>query len=555
MALIGIGLMSYVGWRAVTLSFTHDESYTFTRFIDLTVGRIMTYDHSILPNNHILNTLLMKLVHMTLGDDPAVLRLPNWLALGLYLTAAAACTRFLRNRSVRFGGFVLLAVNVYLMDFFGLARGYGLGAALMMASVYGLLCYVERPGYRPLFLSLSAATLAVIANFILLNYFLVLLIVLNLVFVDQWTRSDAGFSLLRFVLRKNSPLILNFLVLTCLLYLPLSRIVRSGTLFGGDTDFWSETVRSMARTYLYHQPWIGWQLVVQIVIAAAAVAALVDAGAQTRRWPRNAFDTNIYLTALLWLSVLASISQHWLLDTPYLTDRTALFYVPLLALTLVFLIDRWAEAPAVGRAVRATMFCLVLLACLNFVVNRNFTHTAEWRYDAQNEEVLRDLAQLRERQDGPDRVYLGVTWLLEPSLNFYRRTWSLSWLAPLGRRLQPAAPYQYFLLLPRDRLGWSGPDLELIRHYSLSGVTLFRRMTTRQTPSSGPGGTDHGSEAPRGRPDTDTPRLSGLRLSPLGRGTLRSACPPQPWLPLSGSSARRPSGPSPASPVWIHPPP
>lgn len=472
--LVGLGLLTYVGLRVVALSFTHDESYTFTRFIDLSFVRVMTYDHWLLPNNHILNTLSMQMMHCLFGADPWALRFPNWLALGGYIAAAAGCLGFVRGRLSYVVGLVILTVNPYLLDFFGLARGYGLAIALMMGSLFCGLRYGRLSERRWLWASLVFGVLAVMANFILLNYFICLMMMLNVVFVGRWLRSDRHPSWPRFLWRENRPLLLTSAVLASVVAVPLARIVEAGTLYGGGADFWTDSVRSLVHAYLYGRPWTAGRAGLEIGVAVVSLAALIGLGRQLRRWPQEPLEPDARVTLVVLFCVAGAVVQHAWLGTPYLTGRTATFYMPLFALMAALLLGRWAATARWGRPVRTAAVALGVLVVLNFAANANLTHTLEWRYDADNERVLRDLAGLREARDGPATVNLGASWLLEPSLNFYRRTWSLSWLAPITRTLDPAVTYEYYLLLPRDRGRWRGPPLEVVTYYPVSGAMLFR---------------------------------------------------------------------------------
>ena len=74
--------------------------------------------------------------------------------------------------SIRVLGLLLGLANPYVLDFFSLARGYGLALAAVAVSVVFTLGYVERP--RPLAAAAATAfgAIAVLANFATLTYLL-----------------------------------------------------------------------------------------------------------------------------------------------------------------------------------------------------------------------------------------------------------------------------------------------------------------------------------------------------------------------------------------------
>ena len=58
---LSMAILFYVVFRAINLSITHDEAFTYTRYVNHSYAEIVTYETgNILPNNHILNTVSQK---------------------------------------------------------------------------------------------------------------------------------------------------------------------------------------------------------------------------------------------------------------------------------------------------------------------------------------------------------------------------------------------------------------------------------------------------------------------------------------------------------------
>ena len=71
-------------YRAVTLSVTVDEAYTYTQFVlPPALAGAGEYD----ANNHVLHTLLVKLSTRALGASDVTLRLPALAGAALFFTA------------------------------------------------------------------------------------------------------------------------------------------------------------------------------------------------------------------------------------------------------------------------------------------------------------------------------------------------------------------------------------------------------------------------------------------------------------------------------------
>ncbi|MBK8369526.1 MAG: hypothetical protein IPL10_19670 [Bacteroidetes bacterium] len=82
-AIVGLGILWYIIYKAATTSFTHDESYTYTHYVHQGFMDIISYKTPY-TNNHILNTVLMKYCEVFFGSSELSLRLPNILAFILY---------------------------------------------------------------------------------------------------------------------------------------------------------------------------------------------------------------------------------------------------------------------------------------------------------------------------------------------------------------------------------------------------------------------------------------------------------------------------------------
>ena len=79
-------LVAYSGYRAATASFTHDESYSYLLFASGPLEEILIAgERPVSANNHLLNSLLMKLNASVFGTSELSLRLHSVLAHGLFL--------------------------------------------------------------------------------------------------------------------------------------------------------------------------------------------------------------------------------------------------------------------------------------------------------------------------------------------------------------------------------------------------------------------------------------------------------------------------------------
>lgn len=116
--------------RSAVSGITYDEACTYLGFglIDLFRPRTLYALFSregCIANNHWLNTILIRLLQMTVRADYSefVIRLPSLCFFALYLVGLAYAYR---RGHCSLPALLLLVSNYYLLEFYGLARGYGM---------------------------------------------------------------------------------------------------------------------------------------------------------------------------------------------------------------------------------------------------------------------------------------------------------------------------------------------------------------------------------------------------------------------------------------------
>ncbi len=398
--------LTVVGLRLVQVPMTHDESSTVLNYSYLPVVDILT-NQPPSANNHILNTLLVKGMIALGGMEKLLIRLPNFLALALYLGFGYSLVRALtRSRSGQWLGLGLLLFNPYLLEFFALARGYGLGLGFMLAAT--AMGYRFLKGQRMGDLAGGAvfSLLAVWSNLTQLNFFVAWIGGLNLYMWANWPTFGQ-----RRWLAANALLLLTAALLGALLFQPVQALLHSGELYyGGTTGFFADTVRSLIDHTLYGQAYFGrdFPLTLSLMAVAAVLAGTVLSILPIVRGA--AAGPAFYLAAMLALMVLSTVVQfHWL-GTRLLIGRTALLFLPIAALLVLHLMR---YAPPWGRWV---LFSILLLHLYRAV---NFNQARDWWYDRKTEQVFWYLQE--QHADPRDTISLGADWVFGPTLNFYNR--------------------------------------------------------------------------------------------------------------------------------------
>ena len=121
-------------YRAATQSFTIDESFTFLHYVNVSFSQAIA-EYS--ANNHVLQSLLMRVFRRLLGRSELVMRLPTLIGCVLYLTAVYGITSAsIRNGWLRLLALAVMTLNPLVLDLLVAARGYALALGLSWWALY-----------------------------------------------------------------------------------------------------------------------------------------------------------------------------------------------------------------------------------------------------------------------------------------------------------------------------------------------------------------------------------------------------------------------------------
>jgi hypothetical protein len=417
--------------KAVAAPITHDEAITILAYAWNTPVEVWSMAAYPDAGNHILNTILIGYSHRLFGISEWASRLPNITAFTMAAAATSLiCLGQLSLRGlVAAGAVACVLFQPIVLDYFALARGYGLAAAFMLVAIWQAQCFlVEKPSARRAVLAQLAAGLAVLSNFALLNYFLVQTAVFCAV-IMRWGRPHPGEPPVSG--RRRAQLLATIIgtggILAGMVWLPLS-VLRAGDAFyfGGTGTFWSDTVGSLVEDLLYRSgaERDGRRRLLELAVLSVLVAALWQIWrSRTRLWPLPAHA--FYLLLLTGIAA-ATMLQHYLLGVPFLIHRTASFLIPIFLLLIISIAAR--DRHRIGAA-------FILLGGLLTVLHLAATYHPErhlaWAYDRDTPEMLEVLSR---QVDTPgDVIDLAVSWQYEPAVNYYIRRQGIQWLAPVTR--------------------------------------------------------------------------------------------------------------------------
>jgi hypothetical protein len=385
-------------------------------------------------------------------------------------------------------GFLLLNLNPYMLEFFSLARGYGLALGFMMCSIYFCLRYLESRERGPLnvFLASLFAGLSLLSSFPFVNYYFGMCAVVTVVTLSRLRSWPSG--RLAFVFRNGFPLVftsLVFIMISAPPMLKLRQVMPSlrqveGFVVGGKVGFWEDTVLSLIRSSLYRQTYTD-ALVTPLAIVLM-VMVVVGGGLFLYGMWRQWFDQRLALTFVavpITLTIAASsILQHHLLGVEYLKDRIAVMFVPLVSLVVLASTAYVASAgqrPVVRNAGVLVLTLFTLGASLHTLKSFNVTHSLVLRGNASTRQVVDDLTaehQASREQGLRGRLTLGSSPVYRPTIDYYTVSRKLTWLKSVNL-LSPEADYVYYR--PEDEPTVSEMSVTPLTVYPISDAVLAKK--------------------------------------------------------------------------------
>jgi hypothetical protein len=419
LALAAVSAMLWAVARASVQSITMDEADTYLSF----VGRPAPFHWWAFPNNHILNSALMRMFTLIFGVSHLTVRLPALIGGAIYIGVCwYLCVLLPARFALRFPLFLCLVYNPFVFDFLVAARGYSWAVAL-------LLCVVAVPAAglprKASAAKLCAGCSALAALSFTSNFSFAFADFAVLLMALLWICRERGFSL-RLLAAGVVPGALVFVMLP----LPVLLKWPPEQLYAGAMSL-RQTFGSVIHWSLYEvNPEVANPLMVQVMqrlehrlfpvlglVLAWRLALLLlnreKLAHEQTKWLKS-------LAVVLAGAAAIATVLHWVAFHAFglllPLDRTALYYAPLCTLAAGVMV----AIPIESRMGRASFYaCLAVFAlfALHFMYSMRLTYFGEWRYDADMKKVYGALAGYS-HDDCVDRV--ASNWIYTASLNFYR---------------------------------------------------------------------------------------------------------------------------------------
>jgi hypothetical protein len=476
---LAVLLCAYIIARGILVSVTVDEVCTYDRYVKFGFWEIYAFQTpstDMLPNNHLLNSWLAHISVALFGIKTWSLRLPNLLFACIAVFYSTKLVRAAtENESLRLLGIGFLFFNQYFLDFFSLARGYGMMHSCIIISLYFLFVFLKEKKYAFLIGTLSAGFLAVLSIFGALNYLLSLGFIL--IFVSLLDKT--AFSNRQRIVNISTTIV--FLTANiAIIYRPLIIILKSNQIFGGTDGFWKDTVGSLVQQYsIMGLPGIFTRIGIAL-LCCLIVSQLffIFKNTPIRNWVQEPLCA---FSLILSMTLVAPILQHSIGNSPFLVARTALLYIPLWGVCVWFAWLSWAarDYKLIPNTTLNYAFFLILLG--SWVKTVNFQGTREWQFDAFTKIALNDMIKDKKSRHIDAPVRIGVRQFCQPSfafhINFDSKVYNNEFIAPsYETEVLPNKNYAYYFVYDDSK----HPAQILQNNYTIiqdygKGYQLFRK--------------------------------------------------------------------------------
>lgn len=348
-------LWAYLIIRAFTVFYIHDE--IVTKWCYVIRWNPLPNRGFIDANNHFLLSLIAgfftRLFH---SESMFVIRLGSLLAFPIYFWSIYRLKSFFQQKWNFYALFIGLTTAAFLIEFFALARGYGLALAFLVFSLQQMMVFFHTHKKRALLGSLIGWFLAVFASLTLVPFALVALFMLGVFVLKE--------KMYRWLLA-----ILIALVPLYYFVLYLFELKSLGKLYyGGKDGFFSSTVHSITRYF-----WSSENSLLDAVLVILSALILYSCAKGLIK-TRSIFDPKVLFHLFFIIAIGNIFGQHLLLGVNFPEDRTAIYLVVFFFGALLFSIDALTDKKGVGIVVASG-------SLLFFGANVNFTHSISFSYE------------------------------------------------------------------------------------------------------------------------------------------------------------------------------
>ena len=450
-------IFAFVFAKAVLVPFSHDECQSYTIFAEHS-------SQGNTANNHWLNTWSAYPFYLLFGESELAMRLPNLLAFVFYLFYCFKFTQKFKSIEVQVLTAILLTAFPFMLDFFGMMRGYGMSLSFGLAALYHLIKLAENENDKKhLEKTLYFTLVALLANFTSLIFYAALALVVAYILIVRYKQALFTTHFKHLLLR---PIIINAVVLSVAVYWVLFLKSHNQLYYGSELGLFKGTLQSLVMAFFYkatlpegvtYLPWV-WLFSTTILVA-------VVIGFFNKKKNYGYFSLALLVIVLCAIPILLNL----FMGIKYPLDRGSLvFYAPMVVLLpygLQWLMDKekW-----IAFLSRVAIGVVVLVWGFNFAKGANLSYFCMWQYDAET-----DIAVKKIRNTSNDSVSIACNWLAEPAINFYIKKYNVLARKPAKIEDIGAKEFDYYYVFQNYHLQKTSQKIVLLQKFPVSEMILY----------------------------------------------------------------------------------
>lgn len=419
-------------YKAYYLSFTHDESYSYLHFINDSFTDLISFKnwHT---NNHILNSILMKYSESLFGTSEFTLRLPNLLSLILYIIFGLKLINqfdiYLKSSLA-----IILFLNIFILDFFCLARGYGLSFAFVLIALYYMIKSINSLKLLHILIFHFSSLLAILSHFTTICFYLATLLAFVIIYLMEFYYNIITS---KTIMRLVNYHLLFLLLIGCILYEPIRRLITYNELISTMATTFLDTLITIIGTFI-NNLWIFQsnnnliKILLTIFIFLPILLLFITLLFKKINFYQN--NRNLIITSLVFIiTILLIYIQHIIFNSDYPVGRFALFLLLIFIIYIGYFLN-WILTKN-HKLKLLILSTFITIYVFGFVKKFNLNSISEWNYDSNTKymlEILKIEHECKEIEKS-SQIKLGISWIFEPTINFYIKTKSLNWINKVDR--------------------------------------------------------------------------------------------------------------------------
>lgn len=369
--IISITLLFLSVYRAINSGIIYDEALTYFLFIkDNFISTVSGFGKTLIPNNHLLNTILISLLNDITGQkyNDFLIRLPNLICYLLYFLFAY---KFSKNKENKFLLFALLSFNYGLNEYSSVARGYCMATSFVMLSVLFFDDYLKTNKDKYINYFCYASLLACYSNTVsLIIYGALLILILTKLSIEK--------KLYTFI-KENTLQIIVIAILTCFIiaFHLLNTINSEWYIYGNESDFFGSVICSLFNMYgIFVKQWFfrGHIMYTSItVLVKLFFLIIVILILKNLKKLRKNYYFYLFPLCLLILVVLTLLTH-----SKWLVGRCIIPFIPIFSIWIMEII----KEVKIPKVIKNCEILLILFLIISFISNLSLDYIRDYNWEA-----------------------------------------------------------------------------------------------------------------------------------------------------------------------------